>query len=410
MTAVVRSVAKLSYAASHPPVQFPGLSEETWAAILRMACGIGQLEDAPKLLSFPKSPPPNFCARTWYILLHKDSRKLFLTPTLQKHQRRVILVCKAWYRIARPFLYEEIAVLDPSKLRNLLDILNQTSLGSYTKRFDVFFPRSSQRSGDQDRYVEEFIAILRLLPNLRVLTYGPEYSVLPNPASLRTEISRLPNLKVLSTPGFFSNAWDDNSAFAVNRSLRTATFPIIPYPHKLRIEATLNRILPNLSQIWVGDSPSAFQALGVSGSLLSLGVSGVPSVTSLFISKGAGDNLRKLPYFYTLFPRLQYIGLQTTFQVFITEEKWLRETRDFRITLPDTVHTFGISFDGRRAKYSLYRQVCDALDRMKADGLKVIRFEEKTAEDILSKSSVSVLLNELCQKKGWRMKAGDMYV
>ncbi|KIK59163.1 hypothetical protein GYMLUDRAFT_86080 [Collybiopsis luxurians FD-317 M1] len=389
MTTVVKSLAKISYAASHPQVQLPELPEEIWVKILRMACGIGRLEETPKLLSFPKSLPPK--------LLRKNMR----------FQRRIILVCKAWYRIARPFLYEEIAVLDQSKLHKLLDILNQTSLGSYTKRIDVFFSTYLPPADKEDRYMVEFTAILRCLPNLRVLVYDPGDPLVHIPASLRTEISRLPDLKVLSASGAFSFAWDDNCVVATNRSLRTATFPLIPclFPpnQMLWTEAVVNRILPNLSQIYVRDFlPSAFHARYVSGSL--------PSVTSLLIFKDANHSLSKLPCFYSIFPRLQYIGLQTTFKAFLREEDVLHQITEFRIVLPDSVHTFGMSFNGRRARYSQYRQVCDILDSMRADGLKVIRFEEQTAEHIINKKSVSALFDELCRKKGWRMEVGDMYV
>ncbi|KIK59173.1 hypothetical protein GYMLUDRAFT_86085 [Collybiopsis luxurians FD-317 M1] len=258
--------------------------------------------------------------------------------------------------------------------------------------FQVLTP-DQQKGG----YMVEFTAILRRLPNPRILIFYPGNRMGYIPASLRTEFSHLPDLKVLSVPGFFSFTWDDSCSFAANPSLRTATFPLIPCPlipnRMMWTEAVVNRLLPSLSQIYVREFVTGLlQSRYVSGSL--------PSVTSLLIFKDEDHSLSELPLVYTVFPRLQYIGLQTTFKAFIREEEELCQNTERRIDLADTVHTFGISFNGRRARYSQYRQVCDILDSMKADGLKVIRFAEKTAEDIINKKSVSALFDELCRKKG----------
>ena len=54
MTSVVKSLAKIEYAATHPKVDLPELPEETWLDILRFALEMSELNNEPRLLSFPE--------------------------------------------------------------------------------------------------------------------------------------------------------------------------------------------------------------------------------------------------------------------------------------------------------------------------------------------------------------------
>ncbi|KIK59178.1 hypothetical protein GYMLUDRAFT_245600 [Collybiopsis luxurians FD-317 M1] len=368
MTAVVNSLAKISYAASHPPaVQLPELSEEIWF-----------------------------------------SKKLTSKTFAQEHDISASHH-SGWYRIARRCLYEEIAVLDQSELHNLLGILNQTWLGNYTKRIDILFSTYRPLPDQEDQYMVKLAAVLRRIPNLRVLILESERPVLEIPTFLCTEISHLPKLKVLAVPWAFSFAWGNDLASVANTSLRSAAFPVIPHPRSSRkpfTEAMAKHILPNLSQIYVPSILSErhlqYHTLFISG--------GLPSVTSLLIVKTKHRLECILLSFYKFFPCLEYIGLWTTFINFIRGIRLWRNTDVALIVLPDTVHTLGICFEKHQEMNSQYQQVCDVLDKMKANGLSVIRFEEKMVESILNELSASVLFSELFKNKGWRMEAGDMYI
>ena len=46
------------------------------------------------------------------------------------------------------------------------------------------------------------------------------------------------------------------------------------------------------------------------------------------------------------------------------------------IALPETVHTLGICFEMHQETNSQNQQVCGILEKMRASGLRVVRFEE----------------------------------
>ncbi|KAJ3997438.1 hypothetical protein F5050DRAFT_1419345 [Lentinula boryana] len=355
MTTVIKSLAKIALA--KPKAELPKLPEELWLAIFRHACGLSNFCDAPRLLSFPVALP----------------KKLLLKR--MKSQRHIILVCKAWYRIALPCLYEEIAVLDNAGLHAIADCMLKHLLGHSTKRLDFFA---------EERVDEEtFSALLGCLDNLQIVTIASSVS-----ASISKRILALPNLTVLS------NAWNGHLPFSES-AFRKYVFRTLSFPG---YTGEFPSALSELSQIYFPDSIHI-----VDREELSVLCRNLQSVTSILFGYRHGQSSPLLSCIFDFIPNLHYIGIQTTFQNFFAAQ-------DFINAFPPSVHTFGLIFQNPKAKTRTYRRLCEILKQIQGDGLKVIRLGEETVHDLQSRPFAAALVEDTFLAKGWLMEVGDQYV
>ncbi|KAJ3788289.1 hypothetical protein GGU10DRAFT_385111 [Lentinula aff. detonsa] len=355
MTTVIKSLAKIALA--KPKAELPKLPEELWLDIFRHACGLSDFCDAPRLLSFPVALP----------------KKLLLRR--MKFQRRIILVCKAWYRIALPCLYEEIAVLDNAGLHAIADCMSKHLLGHSTKRLDFF--------AEEDVDEETFFALLDRLDNLKIVTIASSVS-----ASISKRIFALPNLTV------FCNTWNGSLQFpepAFQKYVfRAMSFPFPGY------NGEFPSALSELSQIYFPHSVHI-----VDPEEVSILCRNLQSVTSILFGYDHVQYSPLLSCIFDILPNLHYIGIQTTFQNFF---------KDSINAFPPSVHTFGLIFQSPKAKTRTYRRLCEILKQIQGDGLKVIRLGEETVHDLRSRPSAAALVEETFMAKGWRMEVGDQYV
>ncbi|KAJ3516865.1 hypothetical protein NMY22_g14100 [Coprinellus aureogranulatus] len=131
--------AKLAY--QKPPVNLPDLPTELWGSILRFAT---QVPDTLEDLSMDRYSGGKLRAKRY--------REILVT------KRYVVLVCRTWYALGTPFLYEHLYI---PRLHGL-DIIQKslelpfaadagTTLGHLTKRLDLTLPSDDpsewQRSG-----------------------------------------------------------------------------------------------------------------------------------------------------------------------------------------------------------------------------------------------------------------------
>ncbi|KAF5365570.1 hypothetical protein D9757_010898 [Collybiopsis confluens] len=387
MTTVVKSLAKIHLSASHPQIQLPQLPEEIWMVILQTACGIPELGDSPKLLSFTLTPHL------------KVMRKKLST------QRHIVSVCKLWYRIALPFLYEQIVIFLPSHMHRLSETLaSRPSLGDYTKRFDVNFFLDEPNKNT----LVDFLSVLLRLSNLRVLIYDSEFYIgSPDiPPLLPEHIARLRELRMMSMTAELASVWVGDSSDSSDisfPSLRTVSpffFKVLSSQTRPISVAEIKRLLPSLSQLHMRSYPLVDPT----------NLPSLPMVTSLFLS-GSICRLNALHLLSPNLPSVQYVTLRTTLQDFLSgiDEPLIQPIR--AICLPNTVHTLGILIEDKRAKTSRYRAVAKMLEaEVRGDGLKVVRFGGLTAEDILSRPTAYAVLDKACKDKGWKLEFGDMSV
>ncbi|KAJ3731653.1 hypothetical protein DFJ43DRAFT_1155332 [Lentinula guzmanii] len=355
MTTVIKSLAKIALA--KPKAELPKLPEELWLDIFRHACGLSDFCDAPRLLSFPVALP----------------KKLLLRR--MKFQRRIILVCKAWYRIALPCLYEEIAVLDNAGLHAIVDCLLKHLLGHSTKRLDFF--------AEEDVDEETFFALLDRLDNLKIVTIASSVS-----ASISKRIFALPNLTV------FCNTWNGSLQFP-EPTFQKYVFRAMSFPG---YNGEFPSVLSELSQIYFPHSVYI-----VDPEELSILCRNLQSATSILFGYGHGQCSPLMTWIFDFLPNLHYIGIQTTFQDFFAAEDSIN-------AFPPSVHTFGLIFQNPKAKTRTYRRLCEILKQIQGDGLKVIRLGEETVHDLRSRPSAAALVEETFMAKGWRMEVGDQYV
>ncbi|KIM37654.1 hypothetical protein M413DRAFT_259032 [Hebeloma cylindrosporum] len=158
------------------PLHLPEIPPEIWITVLRHATGDYELA-FPSELRFETIGPP-----MWYTSERlKRFRKALVT------KRNIVLVCKTWYAMACPFLYEHIVLGRNKVLAPLCDGLSRAALenrkvGWWTERLDVRMRDATQTPGATFATLAD---ILAHLPNLCILTfsitgYGFSESPLPN--------------------------------------------------------------------------------------------------------------------------------------------------------------------------------------------------------------------------------------
>ncbi|KAL5490654.1 hypothetical protein ACEPAI_5488 [Sanghuangporus weigelae] len=93
-------------------------------------------------------------------------------------KRRIVLVCRTWNILATPFLYKAIPIVRKTTLEKILRTLSMTDengvntetwKGRWTMRLDIVLKYGGQLPAD------DFIALLRLLPDIRVIVARSEF-------------------------------------------------------------------------------------------------------------------------------------------------------------------------------------------------------------------------------------------
>ncbi|THV06964.1 hypothetical protein K435DRAFT_417767 [Dendrothele bispora CBS 962.96] len=122
----------------------------------------------PKLFDFPGDPGPE--------LDHKTRRASIIM------KRRLPSVCKSWYQLATPYLYEHITIRRVSSLPGLSTALSRqfttdsgksvSSLGCWTKRLDIILEDVPYDNHDGIPEILESLArIIENLPNLNIVVF-----------------------------------------------------------------------------------------------------------------------------------------------------------------------------------------------------------------------------------------------
>ncbi|KAJ3837646.1 hypothetical protein F5878DRAFT_621833 [Lentinula raphanica] len=369
MTTVVKSLAKLSL--TKPKVDLPGLPEELWFTILRHACQVSDLCDAPQLLRLP-------------LGLHRKAR-----VKQMKFQLRIILVCKAWYRIAFPCLFEEIAILHNVGLCSIFDLILKNSLGHVTKRLDVY--------ANTPLDARVFSTLLSCLVHLRIVNIANS-SGQYIPAPISECIYAHPNLTAVNTTRLENHS-------NVQCVVKEPTLQVVSLSACF-FTKTVEHYRYNLSkvtQLYVLEEPY------ITPRDISTHMCGnMPSVTSILFGQLISD---EFPYLldalYKFLPNLHFVGIQTTFHCLSLpfSEGSLDEYH-----FSPSVHTFGLIFKRPKATTRNYRRFCGTLRRFHGESLKVIRLGEETVNDLHSRPFAAKLVEDTFRSKGWRMEVGDMYV
>ncbi|KAJ3728281.1 hypothetical protein C8R42DRAFT_706754, partial [Lentinula raphanica] len=342
------------------------LPEELWFKILSQACQVSDLCDAPRLLSFPVA------------LLTKARLKQM------KFQRRIILVCKTWYRIAFPCLFEEVAILHNEGLCSIFDRILENSLGHVTKRLDVY------TSTPLDPKV--FSALLNRLVNLRMVYIAiGSWDSIPEPIS--ECIYRHPTLTTVNNTRFENHS---NVQYVVKEpTLRVVSLSACLFTKTVEY---YRYNLSKVTQLYVLEEPFI-----TPGDIFTHMCGNMPSVTSILFGQTISD---EFPYLldalYKFLPNLHFVAIQTTFHSVLFSEEPLNEYH-----FSPSVHTFGLTFKRPKATTRNYRRLCGTLRRLHGEGLKVIRLGEETVHDLRSRPFAAKLVEDTFRSKGWRMEAGD---
>ncbi|KAJ4482846.1 hypothetical protein C8J55DRAFT_510795 [Lentinula edodes] len=347
------------------------LPEELWLKILRLACGIADFDHAPKLMSFPVA-----------LVTKKNLRKRMI------FQRRIISVCKVWYRIALPCLYEEIAIMDVSGLPKIAKILPENPLGRYTKRLDYFV------NGLVDN--DAFLDVLGCLTNLRIVRIdSPNFRL---PTSVWNRILALPNLRVLHAP--YRLSLSGHTFTPRSSTLQAMTYPLFDRQPDIAVDQHSHSALLNLSQLYF---PYRFNYDFNTYSRRAL-----QSVTSIIIGYRYDDPYAQLLNgVCPLLPSLKYIGIQAnTFHSCLY--RWTID--GYSLDIPSSVHTLGLTFQQPNARTHTYRALCQSLRQLHGGGLKVIRLGAQTVLDLRSRPAAAALVEDTLRAKGWRLEVGDMRI
>ncbi|KAF8800053.1 hypothetical protein BYT27DRAFT_7200541 [Phlegmacium glaucopus] len=147
-------------------IDLPHLPPEIWSSIFQLATWSTDIYN-PQLMISPG------CDALYWAQLREFKRSLVT-------KRCLVRVCKAWYYIASPFLFEYIflgkgrvlAPLRDGMLRSEHAVGSQElphAIGSLTRRLDVHM---HDRTDDPGAIMDILADILNRLPNLRILTFA----------------------------------------------------------------------------------------------------------------------------------------------------------------------------------------------------------------------------------------------
>ncbi|KAF5314627.1 hypothetical protein D9611_007142 [Ephemerocybe angulata] len=193
--------AKLAY--QKPSVTLPEIPPEIWIEILRHATDVPDSLEHPQLLVDPE--------HFYMFRLSGPATRRHKAALITK--RYIVLVCREWYAIGMPFLYEHISITRPRHVHQLSETLSKTmtrgevkeplAFGCFVKRLDMTMPvaldpgvRSDEGCGTGLRQV------LDLTPNLVTLN-------MPSTRSLHRQIERIPRAAI---PGLRSLNWTSTGA------------------------------------------------------------------------------------------------------------------------------------------------------------------------------------------------------
>ncbi|KAF9045635.1 hypothetical protein BDP27DRAFT_1346596 [Rhodocollybia butyracea] len=353
----VDSLVNVASATDEHQVNLPEFPEEILEEIFRWACDVHPpLQDAPKLLNFPV--PLNERA------LRK--RRFF--------RRSIILVCKTWYRIVLPYLFESVVILDQrgSQCQGLLNALEKYSFGHLGPHFD----NSWMTLG------KAVVSLLRHCTNLRVLTVKMHYFGLDRGFldRLLQCILALPSVQILDFP--WHSCRGNFVAALANSTIKTTMF----YHN-----ATIAR-LSALRQMYIPDHFT-----------LSRPLSG--NVTSLILDSTVPYNPDR-PYLSWLIstcrclPRLRYVTIYVAS---------VEEHNRYLESIPPTSSSYLDSLPPSSTTRA-WRNFCWTLRLIHGEGINVLRFREETAEDLRRRHVAHELMNERLRTNGWRLETGDLHV
>ncbi|KAF9058845.1 hypothetical protein BDP27DRAFT_1432149 [Rhodocollybia butyracea] len=377
----VESLAKVASASTHPDeqqVNLPEFPEEILEEIFRWACNVNPpLQDAPKLLNFPV--PLNERALR---------KRRFL-------RRSIILVCKTWYRIVLPYLFESVVILDQggSRCQGLLNALEKYSFGHLVKRLNLSI-QGPHFDDSWETLGKAVVSLLRHCTNLRVLTVKMHYFGLDCAflGRLLQCTLALPSVQILDFP--WHSCRGDFVAALANSTIRTTVF----YPN-----ATVAR-LSALRQIYIPDQFT-----------LSRPLSG--NVTSLILDSTVPYNpghpyLSRLISTCRCLPCLRYV---TIYVASVEEHNRYLESipptsSSYPDSLPPSVHTLGFWFHQPKSTTRAWRDFCWTLRLIHGEGIKVLCLRAETAEDLRRRHVAYETMNERLRTNGWCLETSDLHV
>ncbi|KAJ2914200.1 hypothetical protein MD484_g6208, partial [Candolleomyces efflorescens] len=231
--------AKQAY--EKPPVHLPEVPVEIWYTILRYATATPDSVEHPQLswdaskskLKFNSGSVKRY--RESLVRSPAISVNMLIELINKVSKRYIVRVCRQWYDIAIPDLYEHVMVLKAHKLQSLLESFSSEAapvgtgdgsrkLGELVKRIDIHL------SGDFPQLGTILLQLCRSTPNLVVLITPPRFG-LESLFSDETVIPRLRYLHAMAT-----NSVEGGQAkmplkfLASHRSLRLYTPPHFENP------------------------------------------------------------------------------------------------------------------------------------------------------------------------------------
>ncbi|KAF5324711.1 hypothetical protein D9611_004126 [Ephemerocybe angulata] len=187
--------AKLAY--QKPSVTLPEIPPEIWIEILRLATDVPDSLEHPQLLVDPK---------------HSCTFRLS-GPATRRHKaalitkRYIVLVCREWYAIGMPFLYEHISITRPRHVHQLPETLSKTmtrgevreplAFGYFVKRLDMTAMALDPVDWSDEGCGTSLRQVLDLTPNLVTLNMSSTRSLL-------RQIERIPRAAI---PGLRNLNW-----------------------------------------------------------------------------------------------------------------------------------------------------------------------------------------------------------
>ncbi|KAF6764626.1 hypothetical protein DFP72DRAFT_1162598, partial [Ephemerocybe angulata] len=191
--------AKLAY--QKPSVTLPEIPPEIWIEILRQATDVPDSLEHPQLLVDPK--------HSYMFRLSGPATRRHKAALITK--RYIVLVCREWYAIGMPFLYEHISITRPRHVHQLAETLMTRgevgaplAFGCFVKRLDMTAMALDPVDWSDEGCGTSLRQVLDLTPNLVTLNISSTRSLL-------RQIERIPRAAI---PGLRNLNWTRTGALS----------------------------------------------------------------------------------------------------------------------------------------------------------------------------------------------------
>ncbi|KAJ3830430.1 hypothetical protein F5880DRAFT_1515629 [Lentinula raphanica] len=373
---MTESKISLTQVIGRPRVTLPTLPEETWSEI------IGLTYNAP--IDFFSKP------RLLGVALPS-------IPLYKPELPLVSLVCKTWYRLVLPFIYEEIIIDSSVGLRRVTETIIRKRLGHHTARLILRFNVDQSDLGVLYDLLEHLSSVEIILIDRNLLSGG--LSTLET--LLLRRIFALPKLWLFSSPcchNFLGLVSTPRCS-----TLRTVSFPALLPTSQEGKNAQLNQVLqspsmlPNLSQLYF----AYFIELEAIKLNLPHMRRDLQSVTSIILGYNCAESYMEIIQLVSGYlPNLRYISIQTELTDSIMGREWAIDLSP----LPPSVHTLGLSFGYDDPSAETFMDFVESLEGIYGSGLEVVRFSEDSWLDIERYRFVKKCIQRVCQANNWKLE------